>query len=93
MSRSSWKFKFISRTLLKKNFLNLKQIKIWAKYSIMHKGLIDKRLLVYCGKSIRIVFVKSQRIFFRVGEFCMTRSKFFHKNKIKAVKTVKKIKK
>lgn len=93
MSRPSWKFKFICKTLLKKKFLTLKQIKIWTKQSIMHKGLIDKKLLVYCGKSTRVVFVKSQRISFRAGEFCMTRGKFFHKNKIKAVKTLKKNKK
>ncbi len=92
MSRASWKNIYIHRSLLKKTILQKKQLIVWKRNSAIHHSLVDKKLLVYCGKKSVMTYVKPLRVLYKIGEFCMTRGKFFHKNKLKVLKKNIKIK-
>lgn len=96
MSRSKWKNFYIHSKLLKKKLLLQKQEKqviIWFRNSVLAKTLINKKLLVYNGKIYKKIHVSSLKANFKIGEFCTTRGKFFHKNKLKPVKKTNSLKK
>jgi len=95
MSRSRWKNYFIHFKFLKKKILNQSTLVLWSKNSVSTEVLIDKKLIVYCGKFFKNIYISNLKIGFKIGEFCLTRSKFFHKNKLKVVKNLskKKVKK
>lgn len=90
MSRSKWKNSFIHYKLLKNNIINKTQIVLWTKTSVATEVLIDKKLIVYCGKNFKKIYITNLKVGFKIGEFCMTRSKFFHKNKLKITKKLSK---
>lgn len=92
MSRSKWKNFYIHSKLLKKQVLIQKQITVWSRASFLSRLLINKKLLVYNGKIYKKLYITNLKINFKIGEFCTTRGKFFHKNKIKPTKKNTKLK-
>lgn len=92
MSRSKWKNSFIHYKFLKKNLFNKKQILLWTKNSVATEILINKKLIVYCGKHFKKIHISDLKVGYKIGEYCTTRSKFFHKNKLKPTKTLSKSK-
>lgn len=86
MSRSAWKNFFTHFIFLKKNMLFKNQVTIWSRSSVLTKIFINKKILVHTGKSFKKIYINNRKIFFKSGEFCPTRCKFFHKNKVKPLK-------
>ncbi len=85
MSRSKWKGPYIHFKFLKKKFLENKLFKIWSRDSIILSYFINYKFLIHNGKIFKNFIVTREKIGYKFGEFCMTRSKYFHKNKLKIV--------
>jgi ribosomal protein S19 len=83
MSRSKWKGPFIHLKFFKKKFLKNKFYKIWSRDSIILSHFLNYKFLIYCGKVFKNLIITREKIGFKFGEFCTTRSKYFHKNKLK----------
>lgn len=87
MSRSKWKNYFIHSKFFKKEILLNKRIVVWSKNSTIFKILFNKKLVVYIGrKNLKNIYITSKKNYFKIGEFCFTRAKFFHKNKKNKIK-------
>jgi ribosomal protein S19 len=86
MSRSKWKNFYINSKLLKKNILLNQQHNIKFRNSLMAKTINNQIVLIYTGKEYKKVYVAELKTQYKLGEFVFTRSKFFHKNKIKPLK-------
>ena len=74
MTRSKWKNFFIHFKILKKKILLQKQINFWCKNSVVSQILVNKKLIVYCGKLFKTIYITDLKITFKIGEFCTTRS-------------------
>lgn len=92
MSRSKWKGPFIHFKFLKKKILNKKISKIWSRDSTIISSFINHKFLVHSGKNFKTLLITREKVGYKFGEFCTTRAKYFHKNKLKPV-TKKQIKK
>lgn len=89
MSRAKWKGPFIHFKLLKKKFLKNKLCKIWSRDSIILSHFINYKCLIHCGNSFKKIYISREKVGYKFGEFCTTRSKYFHKNKLKIKKQKK----
>lgn len=85
MSRSLWKGPFIHLKLLKKKSLT-DSFSLWSRNSIILSNFIGYKFLIHTGNTFKKFFVTRDKIGYKFGEFCTTRSKYFHKNKIKVKK-------
>lgn len=74
MSRSIWKGNYISSFLFRKSLNNKKSIRIWDRASCIPYSLLNKSVLIYTGKEFRKVFINRQKIGYKFGEFCFTRT-------------------
>lgn len=88
MSRSKWKgpfihSKFLKSTLLLKSSSNI----IWSRNSTVLSHFIGYKFLIYSGNIFKKFFVTREKVGYKFGEFCTTRSKYFHKNKKKIQKS------
>lgn len=90
MNRSKWKGFLIHSRLLKKKVFKQSLISLWSKNFNLPQTVNNKKLAVYCGKKFKKIFVTTPKLNFKIGEFCITRSKFSHKNKDKIVNPLKK---
>lgn len=86
MSRSLWKGPFIHLKLLKKKTL-LESSTLWSRNSIILSNFIGYKFLIHTGNTFKKFFVTREKIGYKFGEFCTTRSKYFHKNKLKIKKS------
>lgn len=87
MSRSKWKGPYIHYKFLKKRFLIENSfINIWSRNSIILSNFIGYKFLIHSGNTFKKFFVTREKIGYKFGEFCTTRSKYFHKNKLKIPK-------
>jgi ribosomal protein S19 len=93
MSRSKWKGPFIHSKLLKKKNLSKNLITIWSRSSTILSNFIGYRFIIYSGNIFKKCLITREKIGYKFGEFCTTRAKFFHKNKLKTVKGSKFLKK
>lgn len=95
MSRSKWKGPFIHFKFLKNKFLKNKLFKVWSRNSFILSSFINFKFLIHCGKTFKNLIITREKIGYKLGEFCTTRAKYFHKNKLKIVnkKAVAKTKK
>lgn len=94
MSRSKWKGPFIHFKLLKSKFLKNKLFKVWFRDSIILSVFINFKFVVHCGHFFKNLVITREKVGYKFGEFCTTRSKYFHKNKLKILnKKQSKIKK
>jgi|LauGreDrversion4_2_1035121.scaffolds.fasta_scaffold1114161_2 ribosomal protein S19 len=85
MSRSKWKGPFIHYKFLKKKKLFNKISKIWLRNSIILSSFINQKFLIHNGKVFKTFVVTREKIGYKFGEFCTTRAKYFHKNKLKII--------
>ncbi len=90
MSRSKWKNFYIHSKLLKKNTLLNQQFNIKFRNSLMAKTINNQMISIHTGKEYKKVYVAELKTQYKLGEFAFTRSKFFHKNKVKPLKVSKK---
>ncbi len=90
MSRSKWKNYYIHSKFLKKNILSNQQLNIKFRNSLMAKTINNQMISIHTGKEYKKVYVAELKTQYKLGEFAFTRSKFFHKNKIKPSKVSKK---
>jgi small subunit ribosomal protein S19 len=87
MSRSKWKGPYIHYKFLKKKNLNINSfINIWSRNSVILSNFIGYKFLIHSGNTFKKFFITREKIGFKFGEFCTTRSKYFHKNKLKGNK-------
>lgn len=90
MSRSNWKGKYISRSVLRLK-LRRNPLKVWSRSSVIPFFLLKKTVFVYNGQSFKKVFVTRNRVGYKFGEFAFTRKRLFrlsnkksgHKEKFK----------
>lgn len=87
MSRAIWKGPFIDKFLLNESFLN-KTPKIWSRRSIILSNLIGKAVLIHNGNTFKRILITREKVGFKFGEFCSTRTfipkvKPLKKNKVK----------
>jgi small subunit ribosomal protein S19 len=85
MSRSLWKGPFIHLKLLRKKSLT-DNLSLWSRNSIILSNFIGYKFLIHTGNTFKKFFVTRDKVGYKFGEFCTTRSKYFHKNKIKVKK-------
>lgn len=83
MSRSLWKGPFIHSKFLKKKFLVAKNMKIWARNSIVLSHFVGFSFLIHVGNTFRKFVVTREKIGYKFGEFCTTHCKYKHKDKLK----------
>lgn len=94
MSRSKWKGPFIHFKFFKKKYLKNKLFKIWSRDSIILSHFINYKVLVHSGNTFKKLVISREKVGYKFGEFCTTRAKYFHKNKLKQnKKNMQKIKK
>jgi ribosomal protein S19 len=85
MSRSKWKGPYIHFKFLKKKIFTKKFFKIWSRDSIILSHFINHKFLIYSGNIFKKLFITRNKIGYKFGEFCTTRAKYFHKNKLKTL--------
>lgn len=93
MSRSKWKGPFIHFKFFKKKYLKNKLYKIWSRDSIILSHFINYKFLIFCGNVFKKITISREKVGYKFGEFCTTRAKYFHKNKLKNKKPQQKLKK
>lgn len=86
MSRSSWKGPFIHLNFLKKKSLHKKFSNVWSRNSIILSQFVGYSFFVHSGNVFKKFFVTREKVGYKFGEFCTTRCKYFHKNKLKLQK-------
>ena len=74
MSRSIWKGNYVSRFLFRKGTELKKNIKIWDRASAIPYKFLNKSILIYTGKDFKKIFINRQKIGYKFGEFCFTRT-------------------
>jgi small subunit ribosomal protein S19 len=76
MSRSIWKGVFISSSILSKKNNNKKNaIKIWSRNSSIPASFVNKRVLIYNGKTFRMLEILEDFVGLKFGEFSFTRKR------------------
>ena len=83
MTRAKWKGPFIDKKLLKIN--NLKSnFFVRSRRSVIPSSFIGKSVQIYNGKNFKKVYITSEKIGFKFGEFAISRQKRnFNKKKKK----------
>lgn len=74
MSRSIWKGNYVSSFLFRKSLDTKKNIKIWDRSSTVPYNLINKSVLIHTGREFKKIFINRQKIGYKFGEFCFTRT-------------------
>lgn len=92
MSRSLWKGPFIHFSFFRKKKL-INNFSVWSRNSIILSNFIGYKFLIHSGNTFKKFFVTRDKIGYKFGEFCTTRSKYFHKNKLKTSKSKSKFSK
>lgn len=90
MGRSKWKGPYLHFNFLKKKKLNNILLKIWPRSFTILFSFIGFSFLVYSGKIFKKILIRREHVGFKFGEFCTTRAKYFHKDKLKAAALKKK---
>ena len=84
MPRSKWKKPFINIKEYKTNFLD-KSVKTSSRNVNIIPNMVGKKIGIYNGKDYKEIFITSEMIGKKLGEFSFTRSmkKNIHMNKNK----------
>lgn len=90
MSRAKWKGPFIHFKFLKKNILNTSNINVWSRASAIPSVFIGQKFLIHSGNDFKKLYITRDKVGYKFGEFCTTRHKCVHKNKIKIQKKTRK---
>jgi len=70
MSRSYWKGPYIENALIRKTV----GYKIWSRASVIPSQLIGKTVFIYNGKIFKRILIDREKVGFKFGEFCFTRT-------------------
>lgn len=79
--RSLWKGFFVDYSIspekiaIKKNYF-----KVWSRSTTILKSLLNKTIYVYNGKKFEKLYITSDMLGFKVGDFVFTRKYVFEKN-------------
>lgn len=92
MGRARWKGFYIHPCFLKKKKITNSTISVWSRTSTIISAFVGYKFLVHSGKIFKKLFITREKIGYKFGEFCTTRCKYFHKNKLKTL-SKKKLKK
>jgi ribosomal protein S19 len=90
MARSKWKGFFFNDSLLKcfkeftnKNLKKKKKFLVIQRNAVIHSKFLNTKVAVYNGKSFINIFIDSNKIGSKFGEFVFTRKRCIHKKKKK----------
>jgi small subunit ribosomal protein S19 len=87
MSRSKWKGPYIHyKFLKKKKLIENSFVNVWSRNSTILSNFIGYKFLIHTGNTFKKFFITREKVGYKFGEFCSTRSKYFHKNKLKIQK-------
>lgn len=91
MGRAAWKGIFLDKFALNKLNAksNSKYFNIWARRSIISSNFISKKMFVYTGNRFKPVFITRDKIGYKFGEFCGTRTIQTEKKRINKKKNQK----
>jgi ribosomal protein S19 len=84
MSRSKWKGPFFNFNLKKKKFK--KKIYVWSRSSVVPRCFFGSKVWVHNGRNFKTIFISKEKIGFKFGSFCLTRTgrpKTIRKRKLK----------
>lgn len=87
MSRSIWKGPYIHSKFLKNSCRIRKSLNVWSRNSVILSQFVGYKFLIHSGNSFKKLYITREKIGYKFGEFCTTRAKYFHKNKIKFKKS------
>ena len=92
MSRSKWKGNYVKACVAKSK--NLKKKIVWSRSSTILPAFVGQTVLVHNGKMFKKIFINSEKVGYKFGQFIFTRKpikKKLQKTNVKK-KAVKKIK-
>lgn len=89
MSRANWKAPVFDYKFYKSLYFNDDDIKVWSRNNVIPETLLGKRVLIHNGNSFKRILILREKIGFKFGDFCSTRS-FRVKIKNKKLKKKKK---
>jgi len=90
MGRSRWKGSYTHLKFFKtKNLVENSFINIWSRNSVILSHFVGYKFLIHSGNTFKKFFVTREKVGYKFGEFCTTRCKYFHKNKLKTQKSMK----
>jgi ribosomal protein S19 len=72
MSRSKWKGPFFNFNLKKKKFK--KKICVWSRSSVVPRCFVGNKVWVHNGRSFKTIFIAKEKVGFKFGSFCLTRT-------------------
>jgi small subunit ribosomal protein S19 len=87
MARAKWKTPVFDYKFYKSLYFNDDDIKVWSRNNVIPETLLGKRVLIHNGNSFKRVLIFREKIGFKFGDFCSTRS---YRVKIKNKKLKKK---
>jgi small subunit ribosomal protein S19 len=83
MSRSNWKGPYVQKALLEKSIKlknnKKKKIKTWSRQSTILPVLVGLQINVHNGKKFIKLKIVEDMLGHKLGEFVVTRAKFFYK--------------
>lgn len=86
MGRARWKGPFIHSKFLKnKNKNNMSDLSVFimSRASVVLSAFVGYKVLIHTGKVFKKVFITREKVGYKFGEFCATRQRCSHKNKLK----------
>lgn len=81
MSRSQWKGAFLNSKILQCRKKKLSLFRVWSRASVIPKFLVNKKVGIYTGKYLKRVWISSDKIGSKFGEFADTRTHKKHVSK------------
>lgn len=81
MKRSKWKLNIFRSDKNKRKGVLSNKIQIRERSFVVDSSLINKKVLVYNGKTFYSIFIDKEKVGRKFGEFSFTRKKGVHKKK------------
>lgn len=82
--RSLWKGFFVDCSLTSDKITNKKNyFKVWSRGTTISKSLLNKTIYVYSGKSFEKLYITSDMLGFKIGDFVFTRKYILKKNLVR----------
>jgi ribosomal protein S19 len=72
MSRSKWKGPFFNFCLKKIKFK--KKIYVWSRASVVPRSFVGNKVWVHNGRLFKTIFIAKEKVGFKFGSFCLTRT-------------------
>jgi ribosomal protein S19 len=72
MSRSKWKGPFFNFCLKKEKFK--RKIYVWSRASVVPRKFVGNKVWVHNGRLFKTIFISREKVGFKFGSFCLTRT-------------------